>query len=247
MDLPIDSLYGSAFARSHELGLHKNMFWATLDPATGSDWGTTMSDQLGGTRLGIPSELARGMSTSNDVRALKYDELLRKSFAVRPGDDLSRAVRARRLTELDVMGILMVVSLAIPDDTASSGFRRGHPFLTVVGAPCAAEKGQSVTAPSLWPDVGGRPARLLKHVLIQRTRHYVRICVGRKATHDRVRRRKDSLLPPLASGRMLAAALLGCYQAISSARRVFCILLQVRWFMIHVRMLCPGRRGYSTR
>ena len=161
MDLPIDSLYGSAFARSHELGLHKNMFWATLDPATGSDWGTTMSDQLGGTQLGIPSELARGMSTSNDVRALKYDELLRKSFAVRPGDDLSRAVRARRLTELDVMGILMVVSLAIPDDTASSGFRRGHPFLTVVGAPCAAEKGQSVTAPSLWPDVGSRPARLL--------------------------------------------------------------------------------------
>ena len=157
MDLPIDSLYGPAYVSLTQLGLYPDVFWAKVDPAKGVDWGATMSDQLGGSRVGIPSGLARGMSTSNDPRALKYDELLRKSFPVKPGDDLSRAVRARRLTELDVMGILAVVSLAIPDETAASGFRRGTPFLTIVGAPCVAEKGQSVTAPSLWPDAGGRP------------------------------------------------------------------------------------------
>ena len=157
----IESLYGAAYARTADLGLHPDVFWANVAPGQDVAWSATMSNQLGGSRLGLPSELARGMSSSNDARALKYDDLLRKSLAVKPGEDLSRATRARRLTELDVVGFLAVVSLAIPDVAEAQGYRRGTPFLTVVGAPCVAERGQSVTGPSVWPSLGGSPSRLL--------------------------------------------------------------------------------------
>ena len=157
----IESLYGAAYASSTELGLHPDVFWAKVASGQGTEWSATMSNQLGGSRLGLPSELARGMSSSNDAKAQKYDELLRKSLSVKQGEDLSRAVRARRLTELDVVGILAVVSLAIPDEAEARGFRRGTPFLTLVGAPCVAERGQSVTGPSVWPSAGGSPIRLL--------------------------------------------------------------------------------------
>ena len=95
----IESLYGAAYASSAELGLHPDVFWAKVASGQGTEWSATMSNQLGGSRLGLPSELARGMSSSNDAKAQKYDELLRKSLSVKPGEDLSRAVRARRLTE----------------------------------------------------------------------------------------------------------------------------------------------------
>ena len=158
---PVQSLYGLNYASSADLGMRSDVFWSNQDPTDPVDWAAVLSAQLGGTRVGLPGDMARGMSTSAADRAQKYDDLLRRSLAVSPSRDLSREVRFRRLTELDVSGVLAVVSLAIPDAGQVSGVRFGDPFLTVIGAPCVSERGQTLMGPTAWPDVGDQPPRLL--------------------------------------------------------------------------------------
>ena len=158
---PVMSLYGANYASSADLGMLPDVFWSNADPAEAVDWAAVLSAQLGGTRVGLPSDMARGMSSSPAGRTQKYDDLLRKSLAVHSGRALSLEVRFRLLTELDVSGVLAVVSLAIPDDTQASGVRFGEPFLTVIGAPCVSERGQTVTGPTAWPDDGDESPRLL--------------------------------------------------------------------------------------
>ena len=74
MVLPISSIYSLNYSSSADLGMLPGIFWPNVDPTEAVDWAAVLSSQLGGTRVGLPSDKAQEMSTSSAVHAQKYDD-----------------------------------------------------------------------------------------------------------------------------------------------------------------------------
>ena len=56
---PVPSLYGLNYTSSADLGMLPGVFWSHVDPAEPVDWAAVLSAQLGGTRVGLSSDMAR--------------------------------------------------------------------------------------------------------------------------------------------------------------------------------------------
>ena len=156
-ELDVSTFYGSVFANSTVTGLPPSVFWAHATAEV--DLIATLSDQVGGNRIGIAGNLARTMAMTNGERQIAFEELLSAVlFETRPvGITLaSKPTRFRAMTESAIGGVLAVIQIQLPGNPATgTPASLSDPYLTVVGCPCVSERGDTRMGAFLWPNVAG--------------------------------------------------------------------------------------------
>ena len=154
----VSTFYGSDFATRTVTGLPPSVFWAHATEEV--DLIATLSNQVGGNRVGIAGNLARTMAITNGERQVAFEKLMSAVlFETESDGNLTlapKSTRFRAMTESAIGGALALIQIQIPGNpNTGTSATLSDPYLTVVGCPCVSERGDTRIGAYLRPNVAG--------------------------------------------------------------------------------------------